>query len=80
MTIPSRFEKGLRVTDEAVLPVVVAVFSGLVNKRIVTAINAAGGRAVGISGADGRLLGVRREQGRGAGRHGGGRPSQRARR
>ena len=33
MQIPSRFERGLRVTDEKVLPVVVAVFAGLVNKR-----------------------------------------------
>lgn len=56
MAIPSRFENGLRVTDEQVLPVVVAVFGGLVNKRIVAAINAAGGSAVGLSGADGRLL------------------------
>ena len=56
MSIASRFENGLRVTDESVLPVVVAVFAGLVNKRIVSAINAAGGKAVGISGADGRLL------------------------
>ena len=56
MGIPSRFERGLRVTDEQVLPVVVAVFAGLVNKRIVTAINAAGAIAVGLSGADGRLL------------------------
>ena len=56
MNIPSRFERGLRVTDDAVLPVVVAVFAGLVNKRIVTAINAAGARAVGVSGADGRIL------------------------
>lgn len=56
MRIPSRFERGLRVTDEAVLPVVVAVFAGLVNKRIVAAINAAGGRAVGLCGADGRLV------------------------
>lgn len=56
MRIESRFERGLRVTDEQVLPVVVAVFAGLVNKRIVAAINAAGGRAVGLSGADGRLL------------------------
>lgn len=56
MSIPSRFENGLRVTDERVLPVVVAVFAGLVNKRIVAAINAAGARAVGLSGADGRLL------------------------
>ncbi len=56
MQIPSRFERGLRVTDERVLPVVVAVFAGLVNKRIVSAINAAGARAVGLCGADGRLL------------------------
>ena len=56
MGIPSRFERGLRVTDERVLPVVIAVFAGLVNKRIVAAINAAGAAAVGLSGADGRLL------------------------
>ncbi|MCC7362895.1 MAG: acetylglutamate kinase [Dehalococcoidia bacterium] len=56
MNIPSRFERGLRVTDAQALPVVVAVFSGLVNKRIVAAINAAGASAVGLSGADGRLL------------------------
>lgn len=62
MSIPSRFERGLRVTDERVLPVVVAVFAGLVNKRIVAAINAAGGRAVGLSGADGRLVECRLAQ------------------
>ena len=56
MNIPSRFERGLRVTDENVLPVVVAVFAGLVNKRIVAAINAAGASAVGLCGADGRTL------------------------
>ncbi|MBA4180620.1 MAG: acetylglutamate kinase [Anaerolinea sp.] len=56
MSIPSRFERGLRVTDGRVLPVVVAVFAGLVNKRIVAAINASGASAVGISGADGRTL------------------------
>lgn len=56
MNIPSRFERGLRVTDAQVLPVVVAVFAGLVNKRIVAAINGAGGRAAGLSGADARIL------------------------
>jgi acetylglutamate kinase len=56
MGIESRFERGLRVTDEAVLPVVVAVFAGLVNKRIVTAISGNGATAVGLSGADGRVL------------------------
>ena len=57
MDIPSRFEDGLRVTDEAALPVIVAVYAGLLNKRIVAALNAAGAPAVGLSGADGRLLG-----------------------
>lgn len=56
MGIPSRFARGLRVTDERVLPVVVAVFAGLVNKRIVAAINGAGASAVGLCGADGRTL------------------------
>ncbi len=56
MGIQSRFVDGLRVTDSSVLPIVVAVLSGLVNKRIVSALNAAGVRAVGISGADGRIL------------------------
>jgi acetylglutamate kinase len=56
MGIESRFEQGRRVTDDRALPVIVAVFAGLVNKRIVAAINAAGARAVGLSGADGRTL------------------------
>jgi acetylglutamate kinase len=56
MNIPSRFERGLRVTDEAVLPVVVAVFAGLVTKRIMAAINAAGAPAAGLCGADARLI------------------------
>lgn len=56
MSIPSRFERGLRVTDDRVLPVVVAVFAGLVNKRITATINANGATAVGLSGADGRIL------------------------
>lgn len=56
MQIPSRFERGLRVTDDRVLPVVVAVFAGLVNKRIVAAINGSGAIAAGLCGADGRIL------------------------
>jgi len=56
MGIPSRFERGRRVTDEQALPVVAAVFAGLVNKRLVAALADAGLRAVGISGVDGGLL------------------------
>jgi len=54
--ISSRFVQGERVTDEATLEVVTSVLAGLVNKEIVAAIIAAGGQAVGISGADGALI------------------------
>ena len=54
--IESRFIDGLRVTDEAAVEVVEMVLSGSINKQIVTGINAAGGRAVGLSGKDGNLL------------------------
>ena len=54
--VESRFVNGLRITDEAGIDVVVAVLAGLVNKRLVAGINARGGRAVGISGADGPVL------------------------
>ncbi len=49
----TQFVRGLRVTDAAALEVVVAVLAGLVNKQITAALNALGGRAVGLSGADG---------------------------
>ncbi|MDO8692343.1 MAG: acetylglutamate kinase [Dehalococcoidia bacterium] len=57
--IPTRFEKGLRVTDAASLEVVVAVLAGWVNTDIVTSIERLGGRCFGLSGADGRLLQAR---------------------
>lgn len=56
LNIPTRFVKGLRVTDAETLRVVIAVLAGLVNKELVAAIEAAGGRAVGLSGIDGGLL------------------------
>jgi acetylglutamate kinase len=43
---------GLRVTDEATLEVVVSVLAGTINTHFVAAINAAGGKAVGLTGAD----------------------------
>jgi acetylglutamate kinase len=54
--IKSEFVRGKRVTDAATVEVVEMVLSGLVNKRIVQAINDAGGRAVGISGKDDDLM------------------------
>lgn len=55
----ARFVHGERVTDEAALEMVAAVLSGLVNKKIVAAINCLGGKAVGISGVDGALIQAR---------------------
>ncbi|MFT4013360.1 MAG: acetylglutamate kinase [Paracoccus sp. (in: a-proteobacteria)] len=54
--IESRFVRGKRVTTREAVEVVEMVLSGLVNKRIVQAINDAGGRAVGISGKDDDLM------------------------
>ncbi len=54
--IQSDFVRGKRVTDKATVEVVEMVLSGLVNKRIVQAINDQGGRAVGISGKDDDLM------------------------
>lgn len=57
--VETRFVRGLRVTDEASLAVVVAVLAGVVNSDIVAKINSLGGKAVGLSGVDGRLLQAR---------------------
>ena len=56
LAIPSSFIDGLRVTDEAAIEVVEMVLTGSINKQIVSGINAAGGRAVGLSGKDGNLV------------------------
>ncbi len=53
--IVSRFEDGLRVTDAATMEVVEMVLAGSINKGVVSHIQRAGGRAVGISGKDGNL-------------------------
>ena len=45
---------GLRITDERTLDVVVSVLAGTINTRLVAGLNAAGVRAVGLTGADGR--------------------------
>ena len=54
--IESRFVRGKRVTTKEAVQVVEMVLSGLVNKRIVQAINDAGGRAIGISGKDDDMM------------------------
>ena len=54
--ISTSFIRGLRVTDLESLKVVTAVLAGLVNKDLVSDIWRLGGKAIGLSGADGGLL------------------------
>ncbi len=54
--VATKFVRGERVTDLPTLEVATAVLAGLANKEIAAAINVGGGRAVGISGADGALI------------------------
>jgi acetylglutamate kinase len=59
----SRFVAGLRCTDEETMEAVQMALCGKVNKDITAMLQAAGGRAVGLSGLDGALLKARRTRG-----------------
>ncbi len=58
MGLKPTFIEGQRVTDEETMNVVEMVLVGTVNKDIVSLINLAGGKAVGLSGRDGNLIEV----------------------
>lgn len=55
LNIESKFIRGNRVTTKETMDVVEMVLTGRVNKQIVSLINEKGGKAVGISGKDGKL-------------------------
>jgi len=54
--VESEFVDGLRVTNKETAEIAEMVLSGAINKELVGWINAAGGRAVGISGKDGDFV------------------------
>lgn len=56
MGVESRFENGLRVTDDAALEVALAVLGGVINGELVSVLRSAGADAVGLRGIDGALL------------------------
>jgi acetylglutamate kinase len=60
LKIESHFINGMRVTDSKTMDVVEMVLGGMVNKEIVGMINANGGKAIGLTGKDGRLLQARK--------------------
>jgi acetylglutamate kinase len=54
--IESKFEGGLRVTDQRTMEVVEMVLAGSINKEIVALINAEGEWAIGLCGKDGNMV------------------------
>jgi len=56
MGIESKFEGGLRVTDEKTVEIVEMVLAGSINKEIVALINAEGEWAIGLCGKDGNMV------------------------
>jgi acetylglutamate kinase len=60
LQIQSTFVDGLRVTGDDTVEVVEMVLAGKINKEIVTAVQAAGGKAVGICGKDAQLIEARK--------------------
>ena len=59
--IESKFVNGLRYTDEETVEVVRMVLAGKINKTLVNEIETSGGKAIGLSGIDGHMLGCEKE-------------------
>jgi len=60
--IEPKFAGGLRVTDAETMEIAQMVLVGDVNQQLVSLINAAGGRAVGLSGKDASMIISRKKQ------------------
>ncbi len=60
--IEPEFAGGLRVTDAETMEIAQMVLVGNVNQQLVSLINAAGGRAVGLSGQDGSMIISRKKE------------------
>jgi acetylglutamate kinase len=56
MGIESKFEGGLRVTDQQTVEIVEMVLAGSINKEIVALINQTGEWAIGLCGKDGNMV------------------------
>ena len=56
LNIESKFINGMRVTDSKTMDLVQMVLGGAVNQDIVNLINHSGGRALGLTGQDARLI------------------------
>ncbi len=62
--IETKFESGMRITDEKTLDVVEMVLCGGINKEIASEINQSGCKAIGISGKDGSMIIAKKHDGK----------------
>ena len=60
LSIESKFIDGMRVTDSETMNVVEMVLGGLVNQEIVSLINKCGGKALGLTGKDAKMIRARK--------------------
>lgn len=58
LNIPSRFHKGMRITDKETMEIVQMVMGGKINKDITSRINMFGIKAIGLCGKDAQLIEV----------------------
>lgn len=56
MGVETTMIEGRRVTDKAMLDIVVMTYAGLLNKQVVAALQRHGCNAIGLSGADGNVI------------------------
>ena len=59
LNLPIKFVNGYRVTDAQTMEIVEMVLVGKVQKDLVNLINVSGGKAIGLSGKDGKLFSVK---------------------
>lgn len=56
LSIESKYVNGRRITDAQTLDLVTMVYGGLINKQVVAQLQKKGVNAMGLTGADGRLI------------------------
>ena len=56
LNIPVKYHQGRRITDAETLEIVIMVYAGQINKKVVAALQSIGVQAIGMAGCDGDIL------------------------
>src|SRR5690606_7856151 len=60
--IEAKMVDGRRITDAETLKIVTMVYGGLINKKIVSLLQSHGTNAIGLTGADGNIIAVKKRE------------------